>query len=176
MCKHRENWVNIFWVDWQGQNTIEIVKRQKEVQNKKQDALQHFQKALQLQPSLIEVYLKIGNLQIQFAGRNKEKLAIAKNTFLAGKERCSIDERLHCNLGFVELLLDNYAAAEKSLLEAVRLSPDYLLAWENLWMVYYQTNELVKAKKCLTEILRIQPEYPKKQELMRLSGGYRQNQ
>ncbi|MCS7074904.1 MAG: hypothetical protein NZ108_10600, partial [Bacteroidia bacterium] len=141
-----------------------------EALNRKSDALQHFLKAKEMQPALIETYLKVGNLQIQLANRNRDKLLLAEQTFLQGQKQFPCDERMYCNVGYVRLLLSNYPEAEKSLLEAVRLSPDYLLAWENLLLVYFRQNQIPAAKKCLSEIIRIQPDYPKKQDLQRLLG------
>ena len=63
------------------------------------------------------------------------------------------------NLAYIDILEKKYIDAEIKLNRAIKLDPDYLLAYENMIILYLAQNNSSLAKKYLNKILEIYPSY-----------------
>ena len=59
----------------------------------------------------------------------------------------------------VYILENNYKLAELTLQKAIALDPDYILAYENLVILYQQMNDNINTKLSLYKILEIDPNH-----------------
>ena len=63
----------------------------------------------------------------------------------------------HLNMGYLNILRQDYNKAEYNLTSAISFDPDYLIAYENLALLYIKKNNIFLARKNLNQILEIDP-------------------
>ena len=62
-------------------------------------------------------------------------------------------------MGLISIIKEDYKSAESSLKQAIALDPDYLLAYENLVLLYDKYNDSENTKLYLLKILEIDPQH-----------------
>ena len=60
-------------------------------------------------------------------------------------------------MGYLNILRQDYNTAEYNLTSAISFDPDYLIAYENLALLYIKKNNIFLARKNLNQILEIDP-------------------
>ncbi|KUJ95730.1 MAG: TPR repeat-containing protein [Desulfonauticus sp. 38_4375] len=72
--------------------------------------------------------------------------------------------RYHFDLGLVYMALGETKLAQKSMLAAVKIKPDYGEAWNNLGIIYLKVKDIKQAQECFQRALSLltyrTPEYP----------------
>ncbi len=116
-------------------------------------ALRFASKAVELAPNHPEFRLKqssIFALQNNYAAAEVGyKKVLAQNSLLG---------EAWSNLGYVQLAQNNMEEAEKSLIKALTLDPDYTMAKVNLASVYLATKRYARARSLLENVLAKEPE------------------
>ena len=69
----------------------------------------------------------------------------------------SFRKEVYLNMGYLNILQEDYTNAETNLDIAINLDPDYIMAYENLVLLNIKKNNLFLARKNLDFILRIDP-------------------
>ena len=71
------------------------------------------------------------------------------------------------NIGYIFILKKKYEEAKQKLEYLIQLEPDYLLAYENIILLYLKQNNNVIAKRYLNKILEINPNYEIKSNIVK---------
>jgi len=82
-------------------------------------------------------------------GEDKLDLSIIKKSFPFLKKAVKLNPKaahIHHEIGYVQLLLDNYSEAEYHFKNAIDLSPQWIYPYINLFNTYQFSNQLEKAK------------------------------
>lgn len=116
------------------------------------NAIVFLTRATELAPFVLDFKVKLGNAY--FASGQNEASAKAYKEVL--EENPQIEEAL-CNLGFVQIVLEEYSQAEKNLNKALQLNPDYKKARLNLATLFMSTNRLEEAMELLLKVLEENP-------------------
>jgi tetratricopeptide (TPR) repeat protein len=66
----------------------------------------------------------------------------------------------------MENKLGKYASAEKTLIAATGIRPDYFQAWHGLAIIRLETQDYAGAEAALHELLRIMPDMPDAKEML----------
>ena len=111
-----------------------------------------FNQAIELSPLVLDYKLKLAVLFI-----NSNKFLEAEKTLdellLLNSER----KEIYLNYGYLNILRMQFDKAEEDLKRAINLDPDYLLAYENLALLYIKKNNLFLSRKNLELILKLNP-------------------
>lgn len=75
-------------------------------------------------------------------------------------------EKSYANYGYLLSMLGEYERAEKQYKKAIALNPDQLYAWLNYASYYLYIENVIEAKKCLNEVLRIDPNHNQALQLL----------
>lgn len=118
-----------------------------------QDAAQAYQKALDLNPSLVPVYVDLGNVEHQMQ-RYPEAIAAFKKVI----ELSPGLALAHYNLANEYYTLGQMAEAEWSYKEAVRLDPRLVYAWFMLGKIYERSNRTAEALASWQECAKLDPQ------------------
>ena len=89
----------------------------------------------------------------------------AEKQFLDALAQNPTIKEIHVSLGLISIIKEDYKNAEISLRLAIALDPDYVLAYENLVLLYKKTNNLKATKLYLLKILEIIPDHNARQIL-----------
>ena len=116
------------------------------------NAIVFLERSTELASFIIEFRVKLGNAY--FASGQNEASAKAYKEALA--ENPNLEEAL-CNLGYVQIVLEDYKEAEKNLNKALELNPDYKKAKLNLATLYMSTDRLEDAMLLLLKLLEDYP-------------------
>jgi tetratricopeptide (TPR) repeat protein len=109
--------------------------------------------AAQLQPKNADIYKGLGAIYLR-----QKKLKEAENTFKLITSINPADPEAHFYLGNVYSDLNNGALAEKEILKAIELNPDYHQALNYLAYLYVEENRnLGQAEKMLKKALELEP-------------------
>ena len=98
------------------------------------DAIREFQKALEIDPNFVEVYLNLGRAYLK-----KNMLQQARNIFLEGLNKNQNYTDLHNELGYTYFLQKNFKEAVNELNKALELNPDFIDAQLNLSILYLKS-------------------------------------
>lgn len=98
------------------------------------EAIEEFQKALEINPEYVEVYKNLGCAYLR-----KNMLQQAKAAFVAGIDKNENYADLHNNLGYTYFLLNNFSDAIKEISGALDINPDYIDAQFYLSIVYLKS-------------------------------------
>ena len=116
---------------------------------KKEDAIRHYQKAIEIAPDFYEAHNNLGSdyvSQSNFAGARKEfELAIQQN---------QSDAASYFNLANVCMLMNNAADASKYLEEGLRREPESALGQFLLGSLDFKTGKLPEAERSLRQAIK----------------------
>ena len=84
---------------------------------------------------------------------NNNKINDAKSQYLEVIKLNPTIKQAHSSLGMIYILENNFDLAESSLKKAISLDPDYVLAYENLVVLYQQINDNINTELYLYKIL-----------------------
>jgi tetratricopeptide (TPR) repeat protein len=118
------------------------------------EAIEYFQRALQIDPAHLIALLNLGN-----AYRQQKEWAGAKKTLLRAFAVAPDDPEVNYSLGMVSAQLDESERAYEYLKRAVELRPVYPEALNNLGVLYLRTRRPQEAVHSFEESIRVAPEY-----------------
>ena len=116
------------------------------------NAIVFLERAEDLAPFILDFKVKLGNAY--FKSGQYEASAEAYESALA--EMPDLEEAL-CNLGYVQIVLQDYDSAEINLQKSLALNPDYKEAKLNLATLYMSTNRMAEAMQLLLKLLEDNP-------------------
>jgi tetratricopeptide (TPR) repeat protein len=125
------------------------------------EAITLFNQAVELSPYILDYKLKLAVLLI-----NSNRFLEAENVL---DELLSLNlerKEVYLNYGYLNILRMQFDKAEEDLNRAVNLDPDYLLAYENLALLYIKKNNLFLARKNLEVILKLNPNAKKAKQML----------
>lgn len=123
-------------------------------QNRLGEAINHFRKALEIQPGYPEVYNSLGSA---FSKLNYQQEAVE-----AYKQAISIKPdytEAYNNLGVAYTQLNRFEEAIESYKQAIKIKPDYAEAYNNLGTVYNQLANYQEAVESYRQAIRLRPDY-----------------
>lgn len=116
-------------------------------------AFENYQKAALIKPTFSESRF---NLALSYANRGDEREAI--NNFCAVLNYSSTNKILaktHNDVGALMFRKDNYEEAQQHFMEAIRLQPDLIDAYDNLGVLFYKQGKLDEAAAQFHNVLNI---------------------
>ena len=116
------------------------------------EGIKFFKKAIILSPFILDYQFKLVELHItndQF----DEAYILLESIKLLNPER----KEVYLNIGYLSILQNKYELAEASLNIAISFDPDYIIAYENLVLLYIKKNNINLALKNIMKILEIEP-------------------
>lgn len=128
---------------------------------KPEKSVEFYQRASELAPFVPDFQSKLGVAFLQLRQMERAVTQFSKTLELKPDHREALN-----NMGYVLLLKREFKSAEKYLTQAVDADPDYKLAWLNLANVHLQSGNKADLKKCLMEVLRIEPENQQAKQLL----------
>ncbi len=128
-------------------------------QQRFQDAVDCFQRALALDPRSVKAE---DNLGLSYEGLNRvdEATTAYRNAIQWQQTSPHPSEQPLLNLGIVLLHQGSWAEAEQCLTQAVAIAPNDVNIREQLGHVYLQTNELLKAQEQFERAVALNPKNP----------------
>jgi tetratricopeptide (TPR) repeat protein len=122
-------------------------------------AIQHFQRAVELDPHLARAY---DNLGLSYFYENQNDLAVAsyEKAIALNTEAGHPSPWPHLNLAITQQFLNQLSQAEANLREALRLDPGFAKAHFQLGTVLEDLHQLKAALEELKEAARLEPTYP----------------
>jgi len=90
---------------------------------------------------------------------NNNRVDDAKDVYLNALTLNPTIKEIHANLGFISIINEEYKEAEIFLKQAIALDPDYLLAYENLFVLSKKINDSKATRLYLQKILNINPQH-----------------
>ncbi|MCL2480694.1 MAG: tetratricopeptide repeat protein [Spirochaetaceae bacterium] len=124
--------------------------------NKKQQAMDTYEKAMQIAPENPDIYCNIGLVYKQQGDMDEATSYLQKALSLA-KDRADI----YYNLGNIYKQLKNYTEAEKIFLEAIKLQPEFVQVYNNLGSLYIEKGEFAQAEEIINKGLAIDENHPR---------------
>jgi len=121
------------------------------------EAIEHFQKAIQLKPDYAPAINSLGNAYLEKGQWDKAietYQKIVEDVFY-GTPHFALS-----NMGLAYYQKKDYARAEKNFLEALKLNPDFANALGGLAMTYNTTGRYAEAAQKLERALRKNPKLP----------------
>ena len=112
--------------------------------------MRFFIKATDLSPFVIDYKLKLVALYI-----NNDQFEAAENIISQIMILNPNRKEAYLNMGYLNILRQDYDQAEYNLTTAISFDPDYLIAYENLALLYIKKNNIFLARKNLNQILEI---------------------
>lgn len=109
-------------------------------------------KANKLAPFILEFKNKLASLRYQ-----KGNIEQAKKDWIYIVEQDSMDFKALSNLSYYYLSQKNITESHVYIERAVKYNPDYLRAWENYFLLAETERDTDLMKKCLIEIVRLDP-------------------
>ena len=136
---------------WMAQNNLGIALQQKGQQD---EAIAHFQKALELDPNKFEIQNNLGYL-LSVGGRLPEAFVHLEKALEINPNYAEA----HYNLGNALLRTGRVAEAIVQLQQALEIDPNYVPAHSNLGSAFLQTGQLDESLAHLQKALEIDPDY-----------------
>lgn len=118
-----------------------------------EEAIAHFQIALQRDPQNVETHYNLGNAYRQL---NRYELAAA--SYAAALRGAPRDPDIHLNLGVAQKDLGQLGDARRSFEQALAIKPDFAEAWVNLGIVCKVESNYSEAMSCYQRALEINPD------------------
>jgi len=126
---------------WVKQAAYYIIQAEKDERDERfDDALENYHKAKVIFPDLKGIHRKIGLIYLR-----RKEYENAEKAFEKVKLEEDLTFGLANNLGVSYLSMEQYDKAEKNFLLAIKLNPQYPLAYFNLATLYLRTKELEKS-------------------------------
>lgn len=122
------------------------------------DAIQHFQKAIALDPRMARAYDNLG-LCYYHQNRNTDAVKAFQTAIDLDRSAPNPSPWPYLNLGITLQLMDRPAEAAANLREAIRLDPKLAQAYFQLGNVLEQTNQLQSARAQFRLAAQIDPDY-----------------
>lgn len=136
---------------WMAQNNLGIVLQKKGQQD---EAIAHFQKALELDPNKFETQNNLG-YSLSMSGRLREAFLYLERALEINPNYAAA----HYNLGNALLRSGRRAEAIDQLQQALELDPSYVPAFSDLGSAFLQTGQVDKSLEHLERALQIDPDY-----------------
>jgi tetratricopeptide (TPR) repeat protein len=130
-----------------------------------EDAMQNFQRALELDPTYVVALENLGS-----AYRQQKRWDDAKRVLERALELSPNDPGANYGLGMIYAQLNDTDRAYEYLQKALAARPDYPEALNNLGVLYLRTNRRAEAEKTFQESIRVAPAYD--QSYLNLSRLY----
>jgi serine/threonine protein kinase/Flp pilus assembly protein TadD len=130
---------------------------------KNQEAIEHFERALELDPVNSDAYR--GMARAYEALGDKENLDKAEATYLKGIQLKPSYWAGYSNLGRFYYRLGNKESAAQQFKQAIALTPDNFRAYASLGAIYYHMERFEEAQAMYEQSLRIQANLPAYQNL-----------
>jgi len=124
--------------------------------NKTKQALDAYERALQIAPENPDIYTNIALIYKQ-QGNADNAISFLQKALSFTKERADI----YYNLGNVYKQSKNYDDAEEAFLEAVELNPEFANAYNNLGSLYIETGNLERAREIIEKGLSADENHPR---------------
>lgn len=119
-------------------------------------AINQFEKALFLNPNYVEVHNNMGTALLR-DGRVKE--AIKEFNAALENPMYPTPHFVQYNLGQAYFALKEFDKAREHYLEAIKLSPDYSLAYHGLGLAWKATNHMEEAAEALKKAIEYAPKF-----------------
>jgi tetratricopeptide (TPR) repeat protein len=136
---------------WMAHNNLGMVLHQKGQQD---EAIAHFQKALELDPNKFEIQNNLGQT-LSVSGRLREAFPHLEKALEINPNYAEA----HYNLGNALLRTGRVAEAIVQLLQALEIDPNYVPAHSNLGSAFLQTGQVDESLAHLQKALEIDPNY-----------------
>jgi len=136
---------------WMAQTNLGIVLQQK---GQKEEAIAHFQKALELDPNKFEIQNDLGHL-LSVSGRLREAFPHLEKALEINPNYAEV----HYNLGNALLRAGRVAEAIVQLQQALQIDPNHVPALSNLGSAFLQTGRLDESLAHLQKALEIDPDF-----------------
>jgi len=127
------------------------------MQGRYPEAADAFLKAIKLEPDFSEAHNYLGTVYERMDEIDK---AIAEYNKAIENPQYVTPQFARHNLGMIYLTAGNYKQAEKEFQDAIRVAPDYALAYNGLGQAYYRDGKYEEAKQAFDGALKIVPDYP----------------
>ncbi len=141
-----------------------------DVQGNHQEAVPHFERAAEIEPSYIFPYIDLGIYRQQegdFRGalqQYRKVIALSQNDI---SHYAEIRHRIFANMASAYTALGDWARARECLESAVDLNPDNPEEWTNLGILAEKTGDLKRAMEAFSQAIEIQPTQRRYQLLAR---------
>ena len=131
-----------------------------EADGKPQEAMPHYARAAQIEPSYVFAYVHLGvsehrQGELQNAlHQYQEVLSLTQNDIAHYTE---VRHRIFANMASAYIGLGDYVHARECLESAVRLNPDNAEEWTNLGLTAQETGDVDRAIQAYSEAVKLQP-------------------
>jgi Flp pilus assembly protein TadD len=131
-----------------------------EAQGKWQEAFEVYNRLYQGNEQAVEAGFKAGVCLLKANPGNRNALEDARTRFEELLRIKPFDTRILANLGFVQLNLGQWQAAEANLAQALAYDPDYPVALENMAGLQFTKGNRVLARTYLEHLRQVRPDHP----------------
>ncbi len=131
-----------------------------QAQGKSQDAMPHFARAAEIEPSYVFAHIHIGIYQHQqgdFQGALQQYQKVVSLTQNDIAHYAEVRHEIFANMASAYAGLGDFAQARKSLESAVSLNPDSAQEWTNLAIMAQKTGDVERAIQAYSEAVKLQP-------------------
>ncbi len=131
-----------------------------QAQGKPQDAMPHFARAAEIEPSYVFAYIHMGIYQHQqgdLAGALQQYQRVISLTEDDIAHYAEVRHEIFANMASAYSGLGNFARARECLESAVILNPDSAQEWTNLGIIDQKTGDIERAIEAYSQAVKLQP-------------------
>jgi tetratricopeptide (TPR) repeat protein len=132
----------------------------------KADAIQEYQRALEVQPRSLEGWINLGTAYFNASRRGEARLA-----YLRALEIKPGSVEAQFNFGNLDFVENHFPEAIARYQRVLAVDPRYVEAHVNLGLAYEKSNQLDKAKTAWRRALELHPSHPKASAKLRQYPG-----